>query len=114
MQAPRYPPRRLDADNADLLVAPDRLEIGRDVLSVAGVGVPEPFEQVERGQVVVPGYGDDRHLQAIEESARRRELPIARPLREVARHDDQVRARGRQGVRQALDDHGIDPAEMQI
>ena len=57
---------------------------------------------------------ESRRRQLIEEPARRHELRPARPLREIAGDDDEVRIGTRHIASQLRDDGGVDTAEVQI
>ena len=114
VQVARQPARRLHADDGELGVGPDRLELRRDELAVAVVGPHEPLDRVPLRQVVVAGHGEDRRRQPVEERARGAELLGARRLGEVARDDDQVRPRGLERTHQPFDGRRVDAPEMQV
>ena len=114
VQVPGQPPRRLDPDDAELRVAPGRLEVGVDVAPVAPVRIGEAGQQVPGRQVVVAGHREHRRRQPVEKGPRGQELAPPGALGEIARHHHEVGRRRRERAPQALDHVRVDPAEMQV
>ena len=69
---------------------------------------------VEEGDVVVARHGQHRKPEALQEVARRGELPATRALGQVPAHRHQVRGRLLQVVRQGGHDRRVRATEMEV
>jgi hypothetical protein len=89
----RQPLRRLHADDANLGVGPEGLELLSNEAAVALVGPKQPLDRVPLRQIMIARHGKGRRRQPIQECPRRDELLGTRRLREITRDDDEVRPR---------------------
>ena len=74
----------------------------------------ETAERVIERDVVIARHDDLRPGQAIEKRSCLAELPVARPLCQIARHGHDVRRQVGHGVDQCGDDFRIGGAEVEI
>ena len=107
-------PRRVQADDDNLVVLEDRLEIGGDEALVPGERREEPARHVPQRHVVIAGNHQVWRGEVVEEGARLAELGPGGALRQVAREHHQVRLRVGDGRGERPEDGGIDAAGVKV
>ena len=102
------------ARDRDLVVLPERLEVGVDVVAVAPPRRREAHEEVVERRVVVARHREPGRAQRGEEGAGGAELAQPRALREVARHHHEVGRDPVHRLHEGAEEAGPVAAEMEV
>ena len=104
----------IEADDHQVAVGPDRLEVGGNDAPVAAERVEGSCDHVEQRHVVVTRHDEARRRQPVDEGASLAELRPAGALSEIAGDRDNVRRQRPDGIVQGTDHARIGAPEVQV